>query len=125
MKKPEYETRPSRNFSAILMVAVFAVAGCASQRISSALVRYGVSPEKAECVGDELSERLSVSQLQSLGRAARAYNAVDRSSVALTLLDLARVAAELRDPVIPVEIVRAGIKCAVLPSSAAFNGAIR
>ena len=125
MKKHEYETRPSRNFSAILMVAVFAVAGCASQRISSALVRYGVPPEKAECVGDELSERLSVSQLQSLGRAARAYNAVDRSSVALTLLDLARVAAELRDPVIPVEIVRAGIKCAVLPIGAVFNGAIR
>jgi hypothetical protein len=91
--------------------------GCASQRISSSLVRYGVPPDKADCVGDNLSDRLSVSQLQSLGRAARAYKEVDRSSVTLTLLDLARVAAELRDPVIPIEIVRAGVKCAVLPAS--------
>lgn len=91
-------------------------AGCASQRISSALVRYGVPPDKADCVGDSLSDRLSVGQLQSLGRAAWAYQSIDRSSIPLTLIDLARVAAELRDPVIPIEIVRAGIKCAVLPT---------
>ena len=97
-------------------VALAISAGCASQRISSALVRYGVPPDKADCVGDSLSDRLSVGQLQSLGRAARAYQSIDRSSIPLTLIDLARVAAELRDPVIPIEIVRAGIKCAVLPT---------
>jgi hypothetical protein len=93
-------------------------AGCASQRIAGALERYGVPPEKASCVGDSLSDRLSFSQLQALNRAATAYRDVDRSSVPLTLLDLARVAAEVRDPVIPLEIVRASVKCAVLPSSA-------
>lgn len=93
-------------------------AGCASQRISSALEKYGVPPDKAECVGDSLSDRLSFSQLQSLNRAASTYRQMDRSSVSLTLLDLARAAAEIRDPVIPLEIVRAGAKCAVLPSSA-------
>lgn len=93
-------------------------AGCASQRIASALERYGVSPDKAECVGDSLSERLSFSQLQALNRAASTYRAMDRGSVSLTLLDLARVAAEVRDPVIPLEIVRAGVKCAVLPPGA-------
>ena len=98
-----------------LVVLTFA-SGCASQRISSALVRYGVPPDKADCVGDTLSDRLSVAQLQSLGRTARAYQSIDRSSIPLTLIDLARVAAELRDPVIPIEIVRAGIKCAVLPT---------
>lgn len=120
------QTKNRFGSAATLVVAVFvALSGCASQRISSALVRYGVPPDKADCVGDNLSSHLSVAQLQSLGRAARAYNAVDRSSIPLTLLDLARVAAELRDPVIPVEIVRAGIKCAVLPIGAASGGAIR
>lgn len=93
-------------------------AGCASQRISSALEKYGVPRDKAECVGDSLSDRLSFSQLQALNRAAGTYRDMDRSRVSLTLLDLARVAAEIRDPVIPLEIVRAGVKCAVLPSSA-------
>jgi hypothetical protein len=93
-------------------------AGCASQRISSALEAYGVPPDKAECVGDSLSDRLSLSQLQALNRAASTYRAMDRGSVPLTLLDLARVAAEVRDPVIPLEIVRAGVKCAVLPPGA-------
>ena len=95
--------------------------GCASQRISSSLVRFGVPPEKAECVGDALADRLSFAQLQSLGRAADAYRSVDRSSMSLTLIDLARVAVELRDPVIPLEIVRAGVKCAVLPMGAALS----
>ena len=89
--------------------------GCASQRIASSLERYGVPPDKAECVGDNLSDRLSNAQLQALGRAANSYKAVDRTSIPWTLLDLARVAAELRDPVIPIEIVRAGVKCLVLP----------
>ncbi|MDB5878234.1 MAG: hypothetical protein JWQ41_1648 [Variovorax sp.] len=117
--------RPLKRLAtSVCAVAILAgAAGCASQRISSALVRYGVAPEKAECVGDALSDRLSVSQLQSLGRAARAYQSIDRSNVSLTLFDLARVAAELRDPVIPIEIVRAGVKCAVLPVGALFNPA--
>ena len=93
-----------------------AVSGCASQRISGALEGYGVPPENAQCVGDSLSERLSISQLESLSRAAKAYRSIDRSSIPLTLIDLTRVAAELRDPVIPIEIVRAGVKCSVLPA---------
>ncbi len=97
--------------------------GCASQRISSSLVRYGVPPDKADCVGDSLSERLSFAQLQSLGRAANAYKSADRTSFPLTLFDLARVAVELRDPVIPLEIVRAGVKCAVLPAGSVANPA--
>ena len=97
------------------MVVLALSGGCASQRISSALERYGVAPEKADCVGDSLSERMSFSQLQSLSRAARTYQSIDGASVSLTLLDLARITAELRDPVIPIEIVRAGVKCSVLP----------
>ena len=99
-------------------VLVALTSGCASQRISSSLERYGVPPDKAECVGDSLASRLSTAQLQALGRAANAYKAVDRSSVSLTLVDLARVAAELRDPVIPIEITRAGVQCFVLSPGA-------
>lgn len=103
-------------FSACAATILITVSGCASQRISSALEGYGVPPENAQCVGDSLSERLSVAQLQALGRAAKAYRSIDTSSVPLTLIDLTRVAAELRDPVIPIEIVRAGVKCSVLPA---------
>jgi len=97
-------------------IVILTLSGCASQRISGALEGYGVPPDKAQCVGDNLSERLSVSQLQALGRAAKAYKSVDTSSIPLTLIDLTRATAELRDPVIPLEIVRAGVKCAVLPA---------
>jgi len=117
--KTTWSTTLRKPVALLLAATVLALStGCASQRISSALARYGVPPDKADCVGDSLSDRLSFSQLQALRRAAGAYGAIDRSSVPLTLLDLARVAAEIRDPVIPLEIVRAGIKCAVLPSSA-------
>ena len=98
-------------------VAVVALAsGCAAQRIATSLERYGVPPDKAGCVGDSLAERLSYAQLQALGRAANAYKAIDGSNLSMTMFDLARVAAELRDPVIPLEVVRAGVTCLVLPS---------
>ena len=114
MNKKITAKRPAlAGFAACIAIAI---AGCASQRISNALERYGVSREKAECIGDSLSDRLSVGQLQALGRAARAYRAIDTSNIPLTMVDLTRVAAELRDPVIPIEIVRAGVKCAVLPA---------
>jgi len=94
--------------------------GCASQRIASSLERYGVPPDKAACVGDSLAERLSYAQLQALSRAASEYKAIDNNrSVTMTLFDLARIATELRDPVIPLEVVRAGVTCLVLPANQA------
>lgn len=118
MKTTRYDNMKKTIAIASTAIILALSAGCASQRISGALERYGVPPDKADCVGDSLSERLSFSQLMALNRAATTYREMDRSSVSLTLLDLARVAAEIRDPVIPLEIVRAGVKCAVLPSSA-------
>ena len=58
-------------------------------------------------------------QLRALDRAATSYRELDRGRASLTLFDLARVALELRDPVIPLEIVRAGVACSVLPAGAA------
>jgi hypothetical protein len=110
-------TRTLAIASATLAVAM--LTGCASQRISSALERYGVPPEQAGCVGDSLSQRLSFSQLRALDRAATSYRELDRGRASLTLFDLARVALELRDPVIPLEIVRAGVACSVLPAGSA------
>ena len=95
-------------------------AGCASQRIAHSLERYGVPPDKAACVGDSLAERLSYAQLQALSRAASEYKAMDNNrGVTMTLFDLARIATELRDPVIPLEVVRAGVTCLVLPANQA------
>ena len=106
---------PFASLAAVVAVLTLA-SGCASQRIASSLERYGVPPDKAGCVGDSLAERLSYAQLQALGRAANAYKAIDGSNLSMTMFDLARVAAELRDPVIPLEVVRAGVKCLVLPA---------
>ncbi|WP_295856993.1 hypothetical protein [uncultured Xylophilus sp.] len=104
-----------------LVLAALLSAGCASQRISSALERYGVPPDKADCVGDSLAERLTFAQLQSLSKAARAYRVIGNDGVTMTLFDLARVGAELRDPVIPLEVVRAGVRCTVLPPGSAYG----
>ena len=41
-----------------------------------------------------------------------------RTSMPPTLLGLVRVAAGIRDPAIPMKIVRAGVRCAVPPSGA-------
>ncbi|MCZ2495300.1 hypothetical protein GN316_00880 [Xylophilus sp. Kf1] len=103
----------------VCMAGLAFTAGCASQRIAGSLERYGVPPDKAACVGDSLAERLSYAQLQALGKAAADGRKIDNSSVTMTLFDLARVATDLRDPVIPLEVVRAGVKCLVLPAQPA------
>ncbi|MEH3087868.1 MAG: hypothetical protein PGN26_15320 [Xylophilus ampelinus] len=107
--------------AATLLLAAALAAGCASQRISSALERYGVPPDKADCVGDSLTDRLTIAQLQSLSKAAKAYRAIGDEGLSMTLFDLARVAAELRDPVIPLEVVRAGVRCTALPPGSSFG----
>lgn len=101
----------------LLSPVALGLAACASPstRIADALVRYGLDEQRAQCVGGELERRLSIGQLQELGRVARAYRDNDADPTRLTPGDLIRVAGELEDRRIPVEVGRAGFSCGVVP----------
>jgi hypothetical protein len=89
--------------------------GCvdASGRIAGELGRYGLDATRAQCVGDRLEADLSTAQLQELAAAARAYGRDDPNPRRLTGSDLARVAAEIRDPAVPLAVGRAALRCGV------------
>ncbi|NJC34160.1 hypothetical protein GGR88_001634 [Sphingomonas jejuensis] len=97
--------------------AAVALAACASPstQISTGLQRYGIEPVRAECVGDRLQRNLSLGQLQQLGRAAAAYRRDDPDASRLTVGDLVRVASEINDPEVPVQVGAAAAACGVLP----------
>lgn len=97
-----------------VVIAAVSLSGCVSQRISGALERYGLDSQRSECVGDSLATHLSTAQLQSLGRAARVYKKGDTDPDALTMSDFIRVAGEIRDPKVPLEVARAAVQCDVL-----------
>jgi hypothetical protein len=91
------------------------LAGCVnpSAKIATELTRYGLQPTQAQCVGDRLEAKLSISQLQELAGAARAYGTGDTTPGRLTTSDLIRVSAQIRDPRIPLEVARAASACGV------------
>lgn len=93
--------------------AVLASCAAPSTRISTSLQQYGLDRDRASCVGDRLQANLSISQLQQLGRAARAVPpGTTRGS--LTMGDLLRVAAKIGDPKVPFEVAKAAGNCGVL-----------
>ncbi len=111
----------SRNFGLaphllIILFGVASLAACAtpSARIASALTRYGLDIGQAQCAGDLLEDRLSLGQLQQLGRAARSIGQGDTSPGRLTVSDLMRVSSQIRDPQIAIEVTRAAFRCGVL-----------
>lgn len=101
--------------AALIMVSS-GLAACASpsMRISTGLQRYGLDSARANCVGDHLEASLSTSQLMQLGRAAKAYNGADLTPGRLNASDLLRAAAQVNDPKIPLEVVKATAVCGVL-----------
>ena len=111
-------TGQSSKWQAILAssAAMAVLAGCAtpSTQISTALTRYGLDAQRADCVGTDLSSHLSVGQLQQLGRAAAAYRTGDNDPTHLTGSDLMRVAAELKDPAVPIAVAGAGVRCGLV-----------
>ena len=92
--------------------------GCAtpSARISTELTRFGLDQNQATCVGDRLESRLSIVQLKQLARAAQVYSRNGPNPRHLTASDLARVAAQINDPQIPIEVASAAASCGVLRS---------
>lgn len=99
-----------------IVACLFSIGGCAtpSARISTGLQRYGLDQQRADCVGDRLQSRLTLGQLQRLGKAAAAYRQGDTDPRTLTVSDLIRVATELRDPAIAVEVGKAVVGCGVV-----------
>lgn len=100
--------------ASFLSLSMMVLAGCASERISLGLQRYGLDEQRSRCVGDRLASNLSNHQLRELGRAARAYNANETTPGRLTVDDLVRVSAQIDDPRIPLEVGKATFACHLL-----------
>jgi hypothetical protein len=96
-----------------LAVPALTVAACAtpSDRISDALVGYGLAPDQARCVGDRLQSRLS------LARLARAYREQDPNPSQLNAGDLIRVASQVQDIRVPIEVGKAAAGCGIVPNT--------
>ena len=93
------------------LATLILLSSCASKRISGALQRYGLDEKRSECVGDRLTETLSMEQLQSLSRAAKAYK---QASQTLKIADFVQVGSELNDPQIPLKITQSALQCGLV-----------
>lgn len=93
-----------------------ALAGCVnpSAKIASSLEGYGFAPDQSQCVGDRLEANLSIGQLQQLGRAARATREGDTTPGRLTVGDFVRVAGQVKDPKVPIEVAKAAAGCGIV-----------
>jgi hypothetical protein len=99
-----------KRFSALIIVV--ALSGCAtpSQKIAAKLGEFGVPPRQAQCMGDRLQARLSTSQLRRLGEIAQ----LNRDRLGrMSINDIARQLDDPRDPTVVVEVIRAGVGCAI------------
>lgn len=101
--------------------ATLATAGCVdpSAKIATSLADYGFQPAQSHCVGDRLEANLSIGQLQQLGRAARAAREGDMTPGRLTVGDFIRVAGQVKDPKVPIEVGKAAASCGLLTDPAA------
>lgn len=107
--------RPSSTGLALAASALAAVllTACArpAERIATTLAGYGVSEARAICVGQRLERDLSFSQLRELAALVRAYRQNDPNPDRLNSQDLIRVAAQVRDPQVPIAVGRAAATC--------------
>jgi hypothetical protein len=104
----------------VIILPILALAGCAtpSDRITDALVDYGIAPPQAQCVGERLEDRLTIGQLRELASYVRAYRDNDPDPNALGVTDLIRVASQVQDARVPIELGKAAANCGLLPTSA-------
>ena len=103
-----------RLFLPVAVVAALSACATPSDRISDALVGYGIDRHRAECVGERLERNLSLGQLQELARLARTYRENDPNPGKLTVNDLLRVAGQVQDPRVPLEVAKASGKCGLV-----------
>ena len=69
-------------------------------------------------MGDRLEANLSIGQLQQLGRAAKATREGDTTPGRLTIGDFIRVAGQVKDPKVPLEVGKAAVGCGLLTDPA-------
>lgn len=96
------------------MVLTAAACAAPSTRIAMGLERYGLDAQRSQCVGDRLQKNLSLGQLMQLGKAASAYGRGDSDPTRLTASDLIRVAGQIDDPKVPLEVGKAVAACGVI-----------
>ncbi len=113
---PVLRETPVVKIVASIGIALAAVA-CTppSTRIATGLERYGLDSQRSTCVGQRLERNLSLGQLQQLGNAAAAYRRDDPNPSQLTVGDLIRVAGEIKDPRVALEVGKAAAGCGVAP----------
>jgi hypothetical protein len=114
--RPVGITLSCRRFVAGLVALSAAACAAPSARIAAELGRYGLDAAQAQCVGQRLETNLSIGQLQQLARAAGALGKGDTTPGRLTGADLFRVASQIDDPKVPIEVARAASGCGVLSS---------
>lgn len=104
----------------LILGSALLLSACATpqERIADALVGYGIAPAKAQCVGKRLEDRLGIAQLQELARLARSYRQNDANPQALTPSDLLRVASQVQDARVPIEVGKAAANCGLIPGGA-------
>ncbi|HEV2079998.1 MAG TPA: hypothetical protein VGR19_08930 [Allosphingosinicella sp.] len=114
----QHSLNRAKHLAVAAMGSALLLTGCAtpSARIADQLGGYGLNPVQALCVGQRLQANLSLSQLQQLARAAGALTRGDTTPGRLTPTDLFRVASQIRDPKIAIEVARAASSCGVLGS---------
>lgn len=91
---------------------LIAMAACSTpaQRISTALVGYGLERRQADCVGERLGDRLSMAQLRRLQELGRGMG----GGMGRQRIDLRDIALRLTDPDDPelvAQVLRAGLAC--------------
>jgi len=92
------------------VIAFLGLVACATpaQQIAKKLISLGVREPQAVCMGDRLSDRLSLSQLQRLAAISSLNSGrIDRMSIP----QIANALSDPRDPGLVAEVLRAGAGC--------------
>lgn len=98
------------------VAATLALSACATPetRIAQTLVDYGFDRKTANCVGEELEDRLSNRQLRTLAGLASDIRRDGRDVRSMTIRELSDRVRRTGDPELFATLTRAGIGCAVL-----------
>ncbi len=98
-----------------IVLGAIALTSCATpeSRIETRLVAAGFSEGNAKCLANELTDRLTLSQLKTLNEVAKTIQNRQRVK-RMTVGDLAAELGRVGDPKLIVEVSRAGLGCAIL-----------
>ncbi|MDE2434839.1 MAG: hypothetical protein KGM49_01135 [Sphingomonadales bacterium] len=96
----------------IAAMAGLTLSACTASRyqISDALMRYGLSENKATCAAEFLRGHLSTAQVGRLAKAARYYDTGGR----LTFGDLVRVTGTIHDSQTTLQVGAAALACGLV-----------